>query len=327
MTSLLSIITLLLFLPYAGLILYYRKGWKEAPSFPGSNKAGQPEIRITVIIPARNEEATIGRCLESLINQSYPARLYEVIVVDDHSTDTTSGVVNGFRQANFHCLPLADFVPDPINSYKKKAIEVAIERSVGDLIVTTDADCWMGADWLYTIAAFYETEQPAFIAAPVAIHCGNRFLEIFQALDFMTLQGITGAAVHREAHSMCNGANLAYEKRAFYEVNGFSSIDTIASGDDMLLMHKISHRYIGRVKYLKATAAIVHTEPAASWRAFLNQRIRWASKADKYDDKSMLPVLVVVYFLNVLLLVLPITAIFQNTIFTIGTFNFSLLAY
>ena len=51
---------------------------------------------------------------------------------------------------------------------------------------------------------------------------------------------------------MCNGANLAYEKKAFNEVSGFEGIDHIASGDDMLLMHKIRKKYPDRFNYLKS---------------------------------------------------------------------------
>lgn len=68
---------------------------------------------------------------------------------------------------------------------------------------------------------------------------------------------------------MCNGANLAYEKTAFDKVNGFTGIDNIASGDDMLLMHKIWKHYPDRVHYLKSKAAIVTTQPMKTWKTFL----------------------------------------------------------
>src|SRR4030095_15486302 len=96
------------------------------------------------------------------------------------------------------------------------------------------------ATWLKTIASFYEEKDPAFIAAPVVLQNNSSVLQIFQALDFLVLQGITGGSVHKKIHSMCNGANLVYEKKAFVEVGGFSGIDNIASGDDMLLMNKRS---------------------------------------------------------------------------------------
>ena len=105
--------------------------------------------------------------------------------------------------------------------------------------------------WLKTIASFYEEKKSAFIAAPVVLQNDSSVLQIFQALDFLVLQGITGASVHKKIHSMCNGANLAYEKIIFNEVAGFAGIDNIASGDDMLLMHKISSKYPGQDSLLK----------------------------------------------------------------------------
>jgi cellulose synthase/poly-beta-1,6-N-acetylglucosamine synthase-like glycosyltransferase len=116
---------------------------------------------------------------------------------------------------------------------------------------------------------------------------------------------------------MCNGASLAYQRSAFYEVGGFKNIDHIASGDDMLLMHKIYERYPERVMFLKNRDAIVHTAPVQSIRQFFNQRIRWASKADKYTDKRIFPVLLLVYLFNVTMLLLPIGAIFWKPQFFI----------
>jgi biofilm PGA synthesis N-glycosyltransferase PgaC len=97
---------------------------------------------------------------------------------------------------------------------------------------------------------------------------------------------------------MCNGANLAYEKKIFDEVDGFAGIDQIASGDDMLLMHKIRKRYPEKVLYLKSKEAIVTTQPVKTWKEFFSQRIRWASKARQYDDKRIFPVLLLVYLFN-----------------------------
>jgi cellulose synthase/poly-beta-1,6-N-acetylglucosamine synthase-like glycosyltransferase len=308
--TILFIITILLFVVYAALLVYYRMAWQQLPA-PAPLTA--PSTTVTVIIPARNEEAAIGNCLESIVSQGYPAHLLQIIVADDFSTDGTADIVRSFADKNVQLLQLGDVVTNPLNSYKKKAIELAIAQSTGQLIITTDADCTVPPLWLHTIVSFYQKERPAFIAAPVSINCSNRAVEIFQALDFMTLQGITGASVHKKIHTMCNGANLAYERSVFYEVNGFKNIDHIASGDDMLLMHKIYERYPERVLFLKSKDAIVHTEPVHTIRQFFNQRIRWASKADKYTDKRIFPVLLLVYLFNALMLVLPITAVFANT--------------
>ena len=336
MVIIILLTTFFLFFTYALLIIYYRHCWLQIPNFKlqvekshvlhgSSINKEQFFTKITVIIPARNESQNIGHCLQAIIAQTYPANLFEVIVVDDHSTDDTALIVQSFKKENINCIFLKDFVTDKLNSYKKKAIEIAISKSTGDLIVTTDADCFMGNDWLKTIAAFYEKFTPAFIAAPVLINSNNKFLSIFQSLDFMTLQGITGAAVYKNMHCMCNGANLAYEKKAFIAVGGFKGIDDIASGDDMLLMHKIYECYPKRVLFLKAAAAIVQTQAMNNLKDFFNQRIRWASKADKYNDKRILPVLMLVYFLNVLLLVLPLLAIFNEKAFIFFNHAFTII--
>jgi cellulose synthase/poly-beta-1,6-N-acetylglucosamine synthase-like glycosyltransferase len=310
-------ITIFLLLIYACLIIYYRKSWLQIPVYNKQLPFGNLlSTTISVIIPARNEEINIGACLASVTNQSYPKDLFEVIVVDDFSTDRTSIITKSFEDANVSLLPLKDLIPEEeINSYKKKAIEVAVSKAKGELIITTDADCIVQKQWLEIIASFYETYHPVFIAAPVAYYGDNNFLKIFQSLDFMTLQGITGASVHKKFHNMCNGANLAYEKKTFFEVGGFKGIDNIASGDDMLLMHKIFERYPERVLFLKSREAIVQTKPAVILKDFINQRIRWASKADKYTDKKITAVLLLVYFFNVWILIISILSIFYPGLF------------
>jgi len=325
---------------YAALILYYRWSWEAIPNFKlslgvaeGQTSNPKPQTKISVIIPARNEEKNIAACLDSVCAQSYPNDRFEVLVVDDHSTDNTVSIINKYSTQNVRLLSLKDFIAEKeLNSYKKKAIEIAIQQSTGELIVTTDADCIVPGNWLQTIASFYEEYQSEFIAAPVAFlpspageGPGVRFIKIFQALDFMTLQGITGASVYKKMHSMCNGANLAYTKKAFHEVGGFSGIDSIASGDDMLLMHKIYKRYPGKVMFLRSKDAIVETEPVRTIGEFFNQRIRWASKAGKYDDKRIISVLVLVYLINLVLLLLPILMLFIPGKLSIVNYQLSII--
>ncbi|MFT3681808.1 MAG: glycosyltransferase [Ferruginibacter sp.] len=316
-------ISFVLFILYAVLIIYYAISWRSIPA--ASLKPLTLNLKLTVIIPARNEEGNIKACLDSVCNQTYPAEQYEVIVIDDHSTDNTAAIVQRHPAKNIRLLSLKELLEGKqLNSYKKKAIETAIEHSTGELIVTTDADCIVPPGWLQQIASFYNIHNAAFIAMPVSFlplaardGLAAKLLSIFQSLDFMTLQGITGASVYQRIHSMCNGANLAYSKKAFYEVNGFTGIDNIASGDDMLLMHKIYKHQPDRVFFLKSTEVIVQTQPMKTLKDFLNQRIRWASKADKYDDKRIFAVLLLVYLFNVLLLVLPLICLFNiQTIFT-----------
>src|SRR4030095_6578015 len=298
-------ITIGLLIIYSILILFYRAGWQELKAFSQTDQ--EPSIKISVIIPARNEEGNIGKLLSSLEKQTYPKPLFEVIVVDDHSTDNTVAVVNNYSFAKLIRLEF-----DNINSYKKKAIETGIAVASGDLIVTTDADCIAQETWLKTIAAFKENTNAVFIAAPVVMENDSTILQTFQTLDFLVLQGITAASVQKRIHNMCNGANLAYERKAFFEVNGFSGIDHLASGDDMLLMQKIAQHFPKKISYLLSKDAIVTTEAAKTWKEFFSQRIRWASKATNYNDIKIFCALFLVYFFNCALLALFITGFWMH---------------
>ncbi len=268
-----------------------------------------------MLIPARNEEENIVECLRSLSRQSYPYERFEVIILDDHSTDGTVEAVRSFAGGGltFRCLEMAH-VPRSValTAFKKFAIETGVGEAAGELIVTTDADCQFDPHWLATLSACYIEKGAKFIAAPVRIATEHRsLLAVFQTLDFITLQGITGAAAHSRFHSMCNGANLAYSRETFYEVGGFKDIDSIPSGDDLLLMHKIYRRYPDKIVFLKSPQAIVTTRAATSWKAFFHQRVRWASKADTYDDKRIFWVLLLVYVVNVVFLALLAGAFFN----------------
>jgi cellulose synthase/poly-beta-1,6-N-acetylglucosamine synthase-like glycosyltransferase len=299
---------------YCALILVYRQWLVRLPVFHLPEHI-TPAHRFSVIIPARNEEVFIGACLQSVLTQQYPADHFEVIVINDHSTDQTESIIRRFQQRhpNLHLLNLADYTgTENLNAYKKKAIELAISTARYEWIITTDADCVVSDQWLRFYNGYIQQKDPVFIAAPVCFTDGTDFLSRFQELDFISLQAITAAAVSAGMHSMCNGANLGYRKDVFEEVGRFSGVDHLASGDDMLLMHKIKTRYPERLGYLYASEVIVRTEPMRSWHDFLNQRIRWASKADAYQDKSIFGSLLLVYLTNAALLVALIWGLFTE---------------
>lgn len=298
---------------YGLLMLWYRYGWLHLGSFSSVTRVSGT-TRVSVIIPARNEEKHILSCLDAVASQGYPAHLLEIIVVNDHSSDRTAELVSHFTGAHIRLINLADHLDKDaptLNSYKKKAIETAVNLSTGTLIITTDADCVMNQHWVETIVSYYEHHGSKFIAAPVSFYRENCFFKVFQSLDFLSMQGITGATTHLRCGTMCNGANLAYEKQAFLDVGGFQGIDCIASGDDMLLMYKMYKAYPQGIGFVKHPHAIVRTLPAEDVSSFMNQRIRWASKADKYEDKRLTAVLAFVYLWNVGIFALFIAGFFQ----------------
>jgi len=250
--------------------------------------------KASIIIAARNEEMNIGKCMESLLSQDFPREQMEIIVVDDHSSDSTAAMVHRFADQGVQLVQMED----QSVFGKKAAIARGIASATHDIIITTDADCSYPTKWINTLLSYREKMDAVFVAAPVQFRKEINLLDRFQSLDFMALQGITAAGVSGKYLNMCNGANLLYTKEAFLQVRGFEGIDHIASGDDMLLMEKIDKAFPDGVAYCFSEDAIVVTEPAATWSAFIQQRIRWSSKAKNYTSFVTKAVLLLVYLLN-----------------------------
>lgn len=291
---------------YARVIESYNKHWKRLKKFvPGGNIGN---TGISIIIPVRNEAENISQLLSSLSGINYPKELFEVIIVDDHSTDSTAEVLaHAAVDFPFRFYQLSEHLSgERTKAYKKKAIELGISKSSFNLILTTDADCSFHPQWLSAIAEYYETYKKRCIAAPVISSRSGTPLSLFQRLDFLTMQGITGGAIESGKHIMANGANFCYEKTLFYEVGGFAGVENQPSGDDMLLMQKIKEKYPEDIAYLKCREAIVETAPIESINGFLQQRIRWASKSKSYSDKTINKVLLLVFIYNLFFIVLTI---------------------
>ncbi|MEY4876949.1 MAG: hypothetical protein RL708_2098 [Bacteroidota bacterium] len=292
--------SLLLAFLYACLMIYYLIGFNQLPEVDYSHNSFS--TKVSIIIPARNEEKNIEHLLQDIIEQNFLSDLIEIILVDDHSEDETYQVADRFLQQQtkikFQLLKLSD-AGKIEQAYKKKAIDFAMQKTTGKLIITTDADCRLHKNWLRNIVSHYEKTNHKMIAAPVKYYYDDSFFQQFQALDFIGLMGITGASIKKGFYNMCNGANLCYEKEAFIAVNGFKGNDNISSGDDMFLMHKIAERFPNQISFLKNNEVCVATHPKESVKEFLHQRLRWTSKSTSYSDKRITAILVMAYLFNV----------------------------
>jgi cellulose synthase/poly-beta-1,6-N-acetylglucosamine synthase-like glycosyltransferase len=283
---------------YLWLLRFFEKGWQRLPTFEiGAHT--RPTTTISVLIPARDEATHIDACLRGMLAQRYPPALFEVIVIDDYSSDDTPRIVESFAGAGIRLLHAHDNPSAAkAHAHKKLALAWGAAQARGELIVTTDADCLAPPNWLRAIALFFETLQPACIAAPVLFHEEKGTLQRFQALDFLGMMLITGGAIGQGMPYLANGANLAFQRAVFEEIGGYEGIDHIASGDDLFLLHKISAvKGIHAIAFLKNRDAAVRTSPIPNWRAFWRQRLRWAAKARHYSDWrfTLVPALVFLF--------------------------------
>jgi len=308
-------------LAYARLIHYYYTIWTAIVPYEAEEMNDPPFI--SVIIPFRNEAVNLPSLLNCFEALDYPHHKLQVIFIDDDSNDESASLI----KASMTRMPFVELQALEFNAsgenipYKKRAIETGIAVANGEWIVTTDADCCFQPAWLKTIASFSRKHHSKCIAAPVKITPERNLLSVFQSLDFLTLQGITGAAVSGGSHMMCNGANFAYTKAVFQEVDGFSGIDNIPSGDDMLLIQKIFALHPTGVHYLKSELAVVETAASPNWNTFFQQRIRWASKSTHYKDKTIILILALVWCFNLCFLAMAvIVAIYTKWIFLLLLF-------
>jgi len=298
-----------IFFLYAVACLWLCVQWIRIPQRHSETISVPNDFKLSVIIPVRNEEQNIGVLLNDLRQQTLDKRHLEVIVVNDASTDATEAIVRAFEDEQFFDLKLISLNDVAVKSPKKRAITEALKVAVGQLIVTTDGDCRVGAKWLETIVHTYLQTNANFISGPVTFLGEKNSFGIFQTIEFASLIG-TGACLLEAGHpTMCNGANLGYRRAAFDEVGGYEGVDQIASGDDEFLLQKIHERYPRSAYFLKNEAAIVRTQPQENWRAFYRQRIRWAGKWAVNRRPATMIVAVFVFIVNALTIVLVAKAL------------------
>lgn len=292
----------------------------------------EAKTKFSIVIPFRNEAENLPQLLKSLNTLNYPKLLFEVILVDDDDSDDDSvEIINKVLDT----IPInPDSYRDGItrtdialiknkrtsNSPKKDAIVTAIQHAKYDWIITTDADCVLPKFWLDSFDAFIQYKKPVCIVAPVTYSEENTFLSRFQLLDLFSLQGATIGGFGINKPFLCNGANFAYTKSVFNDVNGFKGNMSISSGDDIFLLEKIVKNHPKSVHYLKCEKAIVATKPQATWQELIQQRIRWAAKTSAYNNWFGKLVGISVLLMNLAIVLLPLLSV-------MGFFNIKIWVY
>jgi len=299
-----STVVVIVAILYAILVISLALGWHRLPVFSCERNIAAPSKTFaSIIIAARNEERNIATCLKELLEQDFLHADFEIILVDDHSVDSTISVVNEFvlKHSNIKLVSLASISQAIIG--KKAAISFGIGQARGELIITTDADCRFPKDWLSCIVAYFEKHNPVMISAPVAFIPQRRIIGNFMELEFMGLVTAGAGALGLRKPLMCNGANLAFRRNVFIERNAFEANSKLASGDDIFLMHSIRKKYGAQaIHFVKSAKAIVETPAPESLQEFLMQRIRWGSKTRAYPGSFTAAVALVVFLNSMLLL-------------------------
>lgn len=294
-------------------------GWFKLKTYKHSHL--DPQITISVIIPAKNEERNIADCLTDLINQSYPKNLYEIIVVDDFSTDNTYSIVQSVIKLNSNDDIRIKLISSENKNYKiagkKFAIRAGIKASSGQIIITSDADCKFGMDWIAIISDYFLNNDVQLLTGPVVFATNKNFFQKLQSLEFLSLIASAAGFISVGLPILGNASNMSFRRTAFLKSEELRNDYNHSSGDDIFLIHAINKYYGPKsVSFIKNMSAIVYTRPMEDINSFLCQRIRWVSKSKKYNDFTITAVAWVTFLFNFMILsVLVVSVFFDLSLF------------
>jgi cellulose synthase/poly-beta-1,6-N-acetylglucosamine synthase-like glycosyltransferase len=262
--------------------------------------------QFSVLVPFRNERENLPFLAEDLKKQTYPTSDFEVIFINDFSDDGGEIWLKEWiaaqkleNRTNFILLDLPELEKEyqqkephfSIGEGKKNALTWGVRRAKGDYILTTDADCRLGQQWITTFAAYYAQNPKAqAVSAAVRFAPLSGTFAHWQALEFAALVGVGAVSLARQLPTMSNGANLSYRKKAFEAVGGYAQNMHFASGDDQFLLQSIDAYFKpeNTIFFVKNKESIVQTQAQKNWRAFFSQRKRWLSKWHHSQNKGNL---------------------------------------
>lgn len=275
----------------------------------------RPDRRVSVVIAAKNEEQNIVKPLQSLVNQSFDKSNFEVIVIDDNSTDRTFEVVSDFKEIHSD-LRIRLFRAD--GSGKKQAVSQALHLAENDIVMVTDADCELPRRWIEKTVAFMYNNDLKMALGPVLLSPCDTFFEKIQVLEHLSLIASTAGSAAIGMPVMCNGANMAYDRKSALEVEKYRTDMDIASGDDVFLMEQFVKRFGSRsVRFLFDTDAIVKTQAMPDLKSFFRQRRRWVSKTKAYTSWKIIVTALIVLMFNLSIFGLFIGGFFHPAFFLV----------
>jgi cellulose synthase/poly-beta-1,6-N-acetylglucosamine synthase-like glycosyltransferase len=270
---------------YLGVILYLLVGLTRLK--PAGDPAG---LRYSVVVAARNEEDNIGDCLVGILQQTIPASRYEVIVVNDRSTDATERIVReiGRNHLNLSLVNVQRTPPGEVP--KKHAVLQGMAKAANDVIVLTDADCRVAPTWLASIDKCFspDTGLVQGITAYRRVQGMSDAFFGFQAVDFLSHGIVSAAAIGAGLPLNSNANNLAFRRRAFDDVGGYGSQSNIVSGDDDLLLQRIWRSGKWKVGYMTDKRGAVETFATPTVAGVLDQRKRWGSVTVHYNPGQVI---------------------------------------
>ena len=233
---------------------------------------------VSVLIAARNEEKNLPACLQALRRAEYPATKFEIIVVDDRSTDRTRAVAENLAcaQANIRVIAITQRLDNL--SGKASALCQGMMHARGEIILMTDADCVPSPSWISQLVGYF-TPEVGLVGGFTLLAAREQNSSLFakvQTLDWVYLLAVGAGAAGLGKPLSIIGNNFAFRREAYDAVGGYEKIG-FSIIEDFALMRAIAEQTQWRVIFPVAARTAIHSAPASTWREFYEQRQRWAA--------------------------------------------------
>jgi len=237
-----------------------------------------PQPFVSVLIAARNEEKNLPACLQSLLRAEYPADKFEIIVVDDRSTDQTRALAEKFSHeyANVRVISITQRLENL--SGKASALYQGMAHARGAIILMTDADCQPPPSWISQMAGYF-TPDVGLVGGFTLLAPREQNHSLFakiQTLDWIYLLAVGAGAAGLGKPLSIIGNNFAFRRAAYDAVGGYEKIG-FSIIEDFALMRAINERTKWRVIFPIDARTTITSAPARNWREFYEQRQRWAA--------------------------------------------------
>ncbi len=235
---------------------------------------------IAVIVAGRNEEATLRRCLQSILLLDYSSELIERIYVDDGSTDGSWGIANDLSVTTGGLLKVMKAPPnlDGIGP-KKNALRAAIKSATAEILLFTDADAEVSPEWAKAVVKQFDTKIGA-VAGLFYPSSHQTIKERFYRFERLMHGIISAGCIGWGFPSSVCGANFAYRRRCYEELGGFAEAYRKAGDDDM--MAQAIRRQGWQVRFVMNADAVVKDLRTPSAQEFQQAKKRHQSTARAY---------------------------------------------
>jgi glycosyltransferase involved in cell wall biosynthesis len=256
-----------------------------------NSKKNKKINNISIIIAARNEEKQLPNLLNKLINQNYPQENYEIIVVNDRSEDNTFSIIEEFQKKNIN-IRLVNLETESRHLLGKKgALDAGIRTSRYGILAFTDADCIPTLNWLQQINAHF-TENTDIIAGYSYVQYKSKLFKLLKNLERSSIFAVIAGGFGWNWGITITAGNMAYRKGLYHKVNGFDDIGTIRSGDDVLMIQKMS-KYARNMSFMFHPDSIINTGRNETAGSQVQQETRRGSKWKYY----IIPVKIMTLFI------------------------------